>query len=379
MAEGRKRKYQRVSGINWEAVAIEECQAEIKKTIMRGVVNRWRYRYLDKTVQEIITELIEDLDSEALKEQCRNSLPKFARDVYTETYKAFGSIPKYQLKDYFTPWGQLSPEQQARVIHHAETSPPPAEMAYNRGSPGYAQYVHAAVRKAMEQIIAMTPKTDYVTHVNLRNIAEMEYRFRQHVDKKQALEARGVKLIMVPSHSNCSKRCQKWQGRVYSLDGSEGITPDGKRYVPLERATRSDEVKYIAKSSGRVHYNGLFGYNCRHEMREYTPGMRDVKIPDHVIKHQRALEQDQRIMERNVRRYKEKALLLRETGAVEAAREATAKAKEWTQKYKDFSVKNNIPYIDQRLVVIPGEKISQRKENVRTQEAKKGVILPGTA
>lgn len=371
MADERKRKYQRVSGINWEAVAIEDCQTEIKKTIMRGVVNRWQYRYLDKSVQKIITDLIEDLDSEPLKEQCRNSLPKFARDVYTETYKAFGNIPKYQLKDYFAPWGRLSPEQQARVIHHAETTPPPAEYGYNRGSTENQQYVHAAVRKAMAEIIAMTPKADYVTHVNLRNIAEMEYRFQRHVDKKQALEARGVKLIMVPSHSNCSKRCQKWQGRIYSLDGSEGITPDGKRYVPLERATHSEEVKYIAKSSGRVHYNGLFGYNCRHEMREYKPGMRDVKIPDHVIKHQRALEQDQRIMERNVRRYKEEALLLREAGAIDQAREATAKAREWTKKYEAFSVKNNIPYIEQRLVVVSGENISKRKETPRTREAKK--------
>lgn len=371
MADERKRKYQRVSGINWEAVAIEQCQSEIKQIIMRGVVNRWQYRYLDKTVQKIITDLIDDLDTDELKEQCRNALPKFAREVYAETYKAFGNIPKHELKDYFAPWGMLSPEQQARVIHHAETSPPPAEFAYNRGSPGHAPYIHAAVRKAMAQIVAMTPKADYVTHVNLRNIAEMEYRFQRHIDKKQSFEARGVKLIMVPSHANCSKRCEKWQGRVYSLDGSEGITTDGKRYIPLERATHSDEVKYIAKSSGRVHYNGLFGYNCRHEMREYTPGMRDVKIPESVIKHQRALEQDQRIMERNVRRYKEQALLLRETGAVDAAREATAKAREWSQKYKAFSVQNNIPFIEQRLVVVAGENISQRKETPKTREANK--------
>ena len=279
-----ERKYER-SGANWQAIAIDEATVEIKDTIVQGVVNRWAYRNLQKRVTEIIKRLVDELESDHLKEQARVALPKLASEVYKKAYNAFGNIPKQTLSLLFKPPSEWTVEEKARIHEHVKNLSPPDPTVYRQGfavAAGDEQY-HAAVKRALSEIIAMEPKADYESPVNLRNIAEMDVRYNAHLNELGGMRDRGVKLIMVPSHANCSKRCQRYQGRVYSLDGTEGTTSDGKRFRPLEWATKNPDDLYTAKSSGRSYYNGLFGFNCRHKMVEYKPGMRDIPIPKEVI------------------------------------------------------------------------------------------------
>lgn len=79
-------------------------------------------------------------------------------------------------------------------------------------------------------------------------------------------KSNGVKLVIASAHADCSGRCSKWQGKVYSLDGSYGTTEDGREYQPLENAT---DVYYTTKA-GRTYKNGLLGFNCRHKLHEFN-------------------------------------------------------------------------------------------------------------
>lgn len=355
-----ERKYAR-SGANWQAVAIEEAQTEIKETILRGVINKWTYRNLQKRVTGIISQLIEELDSEELKAQCKTVLPRFASEVYKKTYNAFAPFPKQMLPMILTPPAEWTPEQRERIHVHVMNLPPPDPTVYNQGyaaAMGDERY-HSALKRALEEIVAMEPKADYESPVNLRNIAEMDVRLQRHLDELGGMRDRGVKLIMVPSHANCSKRCQPYQGRIYSLDGSEGTTSDGKRYRPLEWATKNERDLYTNKA-GRSYYNGLFGFNCRHQMKEYKPGMRDIPIPKEVVERRRKLEEGQRKMERQYRSLREKHALQKIAGDPTSAK-TYHKAVELRKKYVSYCQRNGLVEERDRLKTLPGENIYKPK------------------
>lgn len=356
-----ERKYER-SREDWQAVAIDEAQTEIKETILRGVVNQWTYRHLQKQVTGIIKQLVDELESEELKAQCKTVLPRFASEVYKKAYNAFAPFPKHILTMVLTPPAEWTPEQRDRIHVHVMNLSPPDPSVYNQGyaaAMGDERY-HTALKRALSEIVAMNPKADYVTPVNLRNIAEMDVRFQRHLDEIGGMRDRGVKLIMVPSHANCSKRCQRYQGKIYSLDGSEGTTSDGKQYRPLEWATKNPDDFYTAKSSGRSYYNGLFGFNCRHKMVEYKPGMRDIPIPKEVIERRRKLEEGQRKMERQYRSLREKHALQKIAGDPTSPN-TYHKAVELRKKYVSYCQRNGLVEERDRLKVLPGENIYKPK------------------
>lgn len=356
-----ERKYAR-SGANWQAVAIDEAQTEIKETIMLGVINKWNYQRLQKQVTAIISQLIEELDSEELKLQCKTALPRFSSEVYKKTYNAFSALPKYILPIIMQTPSEWTPAERERVHVHVMNLPPPDPSMYNQGyaaAMGDERY-HDALKRALAEIVAMEPKADYVTPVNLRNIAEMDTRYQRHLDKLGDMRNRDVKLIMVPSHANCSKRCQRYQGKIYSLDGTDGTTSDGKRFRPLEWATKNPDDLYTAKSSGRSYYNGLFGFNCRHTMVEYKPGMRDIPIPKEVVDKKRKLEEEQRRMERQYRALREKHALQKIVGDPTSPK-TYHKAVALRKKYNAYCVRNGLVREDNRMKIIQGENIYKSK------------------
>ena len=100
---------------------------------------------------------------------------------------------------------------------------------------------------------------EQVKYINsLRNRAELEVRYNGHLENIEQLREQGNKLVIASSHADCSERCRPWQNRVYSLDKTTGIAPDGRKYVPIEEAT---DIYYTTKA-GKVWKNGLLGFNC---------------------------------------------------------------------------------------------------------------------
>jgi hypothetical protein len=129
--------------------------------------------------------------------------------------------------------------------------------------------------------------------VSARLKAELSVRNEAIQKNLEELRQRGVNIIVVSTHANCSARCEKWQGGIYSLDGSTGKTDDGKPYIPLDTAIKGD------KGDG----NGLFGYNCRHRAYEYKSGMKPpVEFTEREIKQSRKVDEAMREYERKMRK-----------------------------------------------------------------------------
>lgn len=171
--------------------------------------------------------------------------------------------------------------------------------------------------------------------------AEREVRYKAHIDETADFRSRGVRLVIISAHANCSERCRPFQGRVFSLDGTEGVTEDGRAYEPIERATD------IYTSDGKWK-NGLFGFNCRHYMTEYEPGKSYPKVSQKEEEKEYRVDLRMRAMEREVRAWQRKAEMSLSEEEIKKARQ---KAKEWTAKYRAYAARTGRSFQPSRLKI----------------------------
>lgn len=141
----------------------------------------------------------------------------------------------------------------------------------------------------------------------------------------------GIQLIEVSSHNGARPKCAPYQGRIFSRDGSRGVTRDldGNQieYIPLSETSYGEP-------------DGLFGINCGHQQYPFIPGAsvrRYYPYPEEEnAEHYREL-QGQRALERKIRADKRECMMLQETGDEEGLRKAAGQLKADRQKYAAYS------------------------------------------
>lgn len=177
------------------------------------------------------------------------------------------------------------------------------------------------------------------------------------------MRANGDKLVWASTHVDCSPRCFPWQGRLYSLDGSYGTTDTGVSYQPLENAVN---VPYTTKA-GKTYMNGLLGFNCRHRLIPYKD---EQQPPKGYTKAQTVkayqLDLAQRAMEREIRRVKERAHLLKGVEDVKDGEisKLFAQARNMTQAYRKFCRDNNrVAMIYRTQVTVEEQEYNQRRQH----------------
>lgn len=299
--------------------------------------------------QRIILQFVKDIRMAELKDAAYRSLTSFAQRQYNTYLRAFG-IPSVFLLLVTTlanPNKTLNERLRAENILNEQF-----KMYIPRGVPTqtYAeQYLKEQVKPVLDELSkqqALDPD-DISGRNTLRNRAEMEVRYNNHIQSIEELRQMGVKLVIASVHADCSQRCSNWQGRVYSLDGSSGLTPDAKQYIPLETAT---DIYYTTKKGIR-YKNGLLGFNCRHYLMPYQSG---IKLPTPSAseeKKERYITQRQRELERNVRSWRTRALEYKgidEQSYLDARRKAIQSNKE----YIEFSKLHNRAYYPSRTKLL---------------------------
>lgn len=211
------------------------------------------------------------------------------------------------------------------------------------------EYIKKYVRPVFDRLAKQYPKDpgDISGRNTLRNRAEMEVRYDNHLQSIADLKASGARLVIASAHADCSERCAPWQGRVYSLDGTRGVTDDGRSYVPLETAT---DVYYTTKA-GKTYKNGLLGFNCRHYLVPYKSGYRFPKPNAAEERRQYAITEQQRRMERVVLKWRTIAV---ESKGQDPTRYlyAREKALEANRAYIDFSRENGRAYYPSRTKLL---------------------------
>lgn len=163
--------------------------------------------------------------------------------------------------------------------------------------------------------------------VNISSYAEMALRTASQratfLGEGKKRDEWGIHTVVISAHANTCQLCAPWQGKVLIDDTfSHGTKSDGS-YPLLSEAMTA----------------GLFHPNCRHTMTTFFPGITklpEIQEEDKAAKTYKA-EQEQRYIERQIRRWKR-----REAGSTDEDNKAaaTAKVKEWGSRLKDHLEKN---------------------------------------
>ena len=143
-------------------------------------------------------------------------------------------------------------------------------------------------------------------------------------------DAYGISLIEVSSHMGARPKCAPYQGRVFSRDGSRGITEDlnGEKieYIPLSETSYGEP-------------DGLFGINCGHQQYPFIPGLSMKSYypyPEEENAERYRELQAQRGMERKIRADKRECMMLQAAGDGDGLKEAAVRLRQDKSKYTDY-------------------------------------------
>lgn len=348
-----------------QTIIIEDCTAELKALLSKSVFDATAFNNYLRVADKLIEERLKEVGDIELRRTAEEALKRFARREFGRLRSNLMARPAfnfYAMSLVLTIWnseGAKPKERAFKELQQIEPSLarlPPIRFESGIGnSRRWGVPLNEYMNTYMERVnstcrmLAKDVAKDN-DGLGLRLKSEMYVRNRWQQDNLDRLKASGTKLVWISSHVNCSERCQPYQGKLYSTDGTSGVTADGHNYAPLEAATD----RYTMTKSGKVYRNGtLTGFNCRHYTIPYEPnGITPEIFDDSEIEKARAIETEQRRLEREVYHAREDYYSFRGNNAVIAAKyyhKAMAKRKE----YIKFCEDNEVAWYPSRIQVKP--------------------------
>ena len=342
---------------------MEEAETEIRKTVQYEYFNGTSKTALNEKIKRIIQSAIDKVKILELKRVAAKSLLNFYERQYAEIKRisplkmafilALGILQGQEINGVKSPYLPYTPtKEQARtfLLKQGVKSTNLYGVPLQKFS---KDYIEKNIQPTLDNLVKQFPlDTDDITgRMSLRGKAELEVRYQHNLDMVADLKSAGHKLVICSTHADCSDRCAKWQGRVYSLDGTSGTTDDGRKYVPLEEATNQNNVYHINPKTGTQYKGGLLGYNCRHYLVPYKSGYRFPKPNVKEERKQYAITLKQRELERQVIKWKTEAVTCKLTDKTRYIF-AKKKAEEWNNLYIEFSKQNNRAYYPSRTKII---------------------------
>ena len=341
---------------------LERAQAEIRYVVKTAVINNTPWNIVDGIIGDIVKRYTKDIDDEEFKIKAVNSLLAYATVAYRRLQEQFAgmniallsAVMAYTAKET----SSYKREKALQTILREEQNILPTEtepteyvetaQAANEWSETYMKRVNTAWRELAES----EAKDSYSDRVSLRNIAEMKERWDKKQSEIQELVDDGTDLVWIDNHANCSERCQKWQGKLYSISGRSG-TIDGIPFQPLANATDI----YTQTKAGKVYKNGcISGFNCRHRLTKYSKGNKPIEVSAETIERARTINDTQRAYEREIRDNKALAIGLKDVDP-QQAKEYVLQARKLTQEYEEYSKKNEVAFYPSRCRVFDGEEL----------------------
>ncbi len=140
----------------------------------------------------------------------------------------------------------------------------------------------------------------------------------------------GIQLIEVSSHMGARPKCAPYQGRIFSRDGTSGVTTD----------LNGNKISYTPLSSTSYGQpDGLFGINCGHVQYPYLQGLsiqRYFPYDEEENAERYKQFQRQRAMERDIRATKRECMMLQAAGDEEGLQKASHRLRAQKQKYSAY-------------------------------------------
>lgn len=226
--------------------------------------------------------------------------------------------------------------------------------AYQKGSPNVAWY-DRELKKTMERLAA-DPVTTYEPGkkpISLWQKAELEVRYDHQMQMLEDLKNQGVEYAWTSSHPNCSKRCEKWQGKLMSLNQG-AVDPITFRVGTLDGHAVYSLTDIMAQVDKYGYNNNIIcGFNCRHKLIPYKLGaVAPEKYSGKEVAKERKIEAQMREMEREIRKLKTNEILCIKIGDIKNAKNFRTQWKSLFAHYKAFCEKNGYAWYQYRVNVI---------------------------
>lgn len=335
-------------------ISLQTVITKLKELIVASAISGGDEKTLTAKLNNIIAVYLKSVKNEELKLASKKALVSSAKKWYYQISKTLSianrnlSLVGVQVSEYEQIGGGY-----AYSIREHLTSGDAAMRPLIRDYKKIVRVAIKAIATEPPKIVTISKGENkgkaYVMPIRLR--AELATRYEVNMDNLKKVVDSGNDLVWTSSHPNCSPRCAKYQGRLYSISGKSGVI-NGIRYTPLVDALKG------LKGDG----NGIIsGYGCRHRLITYRQGSRAPKdFTPAEIKKEYAIDQKQRQMENRIRQIKTEERLLRASG--QFPDEAKALRKKWQRlqtNYKAYSLKNGRAFYPERYVIDDAESDTQ--------------------
>lgn len=342
----------KAQGLNWKTILLEDAEMEIKVVVKNACVQKLPLGVIRSSVQKIIAEVVRDLEDIEFGEKVAKSLFSFSSQIYSQLSRALESYSPSAIAamNVIVSGGSKREKAQAsktvrKLVEDIDVNEY-EDVEYIENAQPLNEFNKTYMKKVKQAFNELEQATPKDSGISLRLSAELKVRQDYHLNQLASLNKKGVRLVWTSTHGNCSKRCEPYQGRLWSLDGTSG-TMDGIPFKPLEVAT---DIFYTTKK-GKTYKNGIIsGFGCRHQLIEYYKGNKPPHVSAETIDKQREINDKQRYMERTIRTFRQRTMLYRGVDD-KLSKEARKKAIAWNKKYVQYSRENNVAYYPSRLQI----------------------------
>ena len=229
----------------------------------------------------------------------------------------------------------------------------PNVWSARKGYPNVLEYQNKLKDRLRELARTQTVSSEPAKKpISIWQKAEIDLRHENQLNMIDNLKANGVKLAWTSTHPDCSKRCEKWQGKLMDLEAEHSELSGHRMAYKVDGNTVYCFKEIISKIDKYGYTNNIIvGFNCRHKLIAYKSGsVAPQEYTAKQIKREREINSKLRAMEREIRYLKQQSILYNSVDK-KLAKKYEEKAKKLTEQYKNFANKNGYAWYEYRIKV----------------------------
>ena len=329
---GRHKEEEEQEGFNWSAWQAEKLRSLEQFRRENAAIMQEDTEQIDTETRQIMQEQFDEGVNGVDVPPAENQPAFFGVDT-TKVNKLIEDVT-YLEKNAETAALRLTDDIYRQTVNRVQ-------LAMGTGSMTLQQAIDIAVKDFLNQGINCIVYKDG-RRVNIADYVRMALRTtatRAALQGKSAkYKALGYDTVQVSSYGMCSKTCEPWQGRIYIEDTFSMWDGEVREQGGILWGKSNYCVKWFPLLSSAIE-KGLFHPNCRHSINLWRDGDPLPESVDNSDSERRyKLEQQQRALEREIRKAKRKAEGFTDP---ENIRKAKAELRQAQKNLKDFIDKVN--------------------------------------
>lgn len=341
---------------------LQRAEDAIKKMIVK-------YLWENKSVYDlrnIIRAYIEDFDKNKLPKDIQNresyilGLYQMSNKVYDEQNKARREfsivlgllVSAYALKGLKMPKIAAPEELSKFIVEHKKEI---ASIKYDMWTQAKASVRVLDYPKKIEEYIEKASKIPTLAveagkkPISIWQKAELDIRHEKQMKMVEDARNSGDDLYYISSHPDCSKRCEKWQGKLVSV--TRHATMSGFRIEKVDNQWVYSLTDIMAQKDKYGYNNNIIcGFNCRHYLIKYEKGKLPPKeYSAEDIKKMREINNKIKEYEREIRRLNSEQEMYMQVGDKKKYWELNRDIINKTNELKEFCNKNGFAFEKYRV------------------------------